>query len=185
MAAPLLTVGHGRLDRDELADLLLRAGVQTVVDVRRFPGSRANEAAARGAVEEICHGAGIRYHWEQRLGGRRSLAKEQDAASPDTWWRVKAFRAYAAWTRTEEFRVGLNDLTRQIEESRTAIMCSESVWWRCHRRIIADVVALEHDVPVEHLMPSGDLRRHEPSAGARVGADGRVVWDGQDTGQAE
>lgn len=180
MAPPLLTFGHGRLDRDELAELLRGAGVEHVVDVRRFPGSRANEAAARGAVEEICSEIGIGYRWEQRLGGRRNLAKDEDAASPDTWWRVKAFRAYCAWTRQDEFRTAAHDLVAQIAAQRTAVMCSESVWWRCHRRIIADVITLEHGIPVEHLMPSGDLRPHEPSDGARLDEDGHVIWDGPD-----
>lgn len=180
MPPPLITVGHGRLDRDELTALLSGAGIERLVDVRRFPGSRANDAAARGQVEEICEAAGIEYRWEERLGGRRRLTKEQDAASPDTWWRVAAFRAYAAWTRQDEFRTAISDLAADIEATRTAVMCSESVWWRCHRRIIADVITLEHGIPVEHLMPSGDLRIHEPSEGARLDTEGHVVWDGEE-----
>ncbi|MGO1228684.1 MAG: DUF488 domain-containing protein, partial [Brachybacterium sp.] len=106
MTASLLTVGHGTLSRTELSDLLRGASIQQLVDVRRFPGSRTNDAAARGAVEEICTEAGIGYRWDERLGGRRRLTKDEDAASPDTWWRVKQFRAYAGWTRSEEFRAG-------------------------------------------------------------------------------
>ena len=124
MAPPLITVGHGRLDRDELTALLSGAGIERLVDVRRFPGSRANDAAARGQVEEICEAAGIEYRWEERLGGRRRLTTEQDAASPDTWWRVAAFRAYAAWTREDDFRAAISDLTVDIEAARTAVMCS-------------------------------------------------------------
>lgn len=177
MTPPLLTVGHGRLDRDELAALLTGAGVERLVDVRRFPGSRTNDAAARGHIEEICESAGIAYRWEEQLGGRRRLTKDQDAASPDTWWRVAAFRAYAAWTREDEFRAAVRDLVADIAVARTAVMCSESVWWRCHRRIIADVVALEHGTEVQHLMHTGDLRVHGPSDGARL-EDGHIVWDG-------
>jgi len=172
----VLTFGHGRLERDELADLLTGAGVTGIVDVRRFPGSRANSAAARGAIPELADELGIDYRWDERLGGRRSLTAEEDRASPDTWWRVAAFRAYAAWTRSDDFRAALPELA--AEEGDAAIMCSEAVWWRCHRRIISDVLVLECGVPVRHLMHDGRLDEHEPSDGARVGEDGRVVWDG-------
>ncbi|MFC7457419.1 DUF488 family protein [Brachybacterium sp. GCM10030267] len=174
---PLLTLGHGRLDRADLADLLRGAGIERLVDVRRFPGSRANEAASHGAIEEICENIGVAYRWDERLGGRRRLTKDDDAASADPWWRVAQFRAYAAWTRSDEFRAGIAELLADCARQRTAVMCSESVWWRCHRRLIADVMLLEHQVPVEHLMPSGQLRTHESSAGARLDADGHVVWD--------
>lgn len=152
------------------------AGIRRVVDIRRFPGSRANEAAARGRIPEILAEGGIDYRWDERLGGRRRLTKEEDANSPDTWWRVAAFRAYCAWTRTPEFRCGLHELRDDVAAVRTAVMCSETVWWRCHRRIVADVVTVD-GVDVEHLLPGGRLDRHMPSAGARAGPDG-LVWDG-------
>jgi uncharacterized protein (DUF488 family) len=174
----VLTFGHGRLARAELAALLTEAHVESVVDVRRFPGSRSNPAAARGAIDALADELGIGYRHDPRLGGRRSLTKEQEAGSPDTWWQVAAFRAYAGWTRSEEFRAGLADLVAAPTVRRTAIMCSEAVWWRCHRRIISDVVVMEHDVPVEHLMHDGRLIVHPVSAGARPGEDGRLVWDG-------
>ena len=174
----LLTFGHGQLSPDQLAGLVVEAGIELVVDVRRFPGSKANPAASRGAVPEILHGAGIDYRWDERLGGRRSLRKAEDEVSPDTWWRVKAFRAYAAWTRSDDFRAGIAELLDDVRECRTAVMCSEAVWWRCHRRMIADVVLAEHAVPVWHLMHDGRLLEHVPSAGIRLDADGRSVWDG-------
>jgi uncharacterized protein (DUF488 family) len=182
MAPPLITVGHGTLSREELGALLRDAGIEQLVDVRRFPGSRTNDAAARGAVEEICAEVGIAYRWDERLGGRRRLTKDEDAASPDTWWRVKQFRAYAGWTRSEDFRAGIGDLLTDVSARRTAVMCSEAVWWRCHRRLIADVVLMEHDTEVMDLMPAGQLTSHEPSAGARRGEDGHVVWDRPDEG---
>ena len=177
MAPSLLTVGHGTLSRQELADLLRGAGIEPLVDVRRFPGSRANDAAARGVAEEICAEAGISYRWDERLGGRRRLTKDEDAQSPDTWWRVKQFRAYASWTRSEDFRAGIADLLDDVARTRTAVMCSEAVWWRCHRRLIADVMLLEHEVDVADLMHPGKERPHEPSEGARLDEDGHVVWD--------
>lgn len=178
MDPDLLTLGHGTLSRQELAELLTDAGIERLVDVRRFPGSRANEAAAKGVIPEICAEAGIAYRWDDRLGGRRRLTKDQDRDSPDTWWRVAAFRAYAGWTRTPEFRAGAAELLEDCRAKRTAIMCSEAVWWRCHRRIIADVMDLEHRVEVLDLMHDGTLRPHEPSGGARLDAEGHVVWDG-------
>lgn len=178
MPAPLLTFGHGRLTRRELADLLTAAGVERVVDVRRFPGSRTNEAAAQGQVPDLLDEIGIDYRWDERLGGRRSLSAEADAQSPDHWWRVKAFRAYAAWTRSEEFGQALPALLDDLRSARTAIMCSEAVWWRCHRRIVSDAVTLLRDVPVEHLMHTGKLTGHRPSEGARVTDSGTLVWDG-------
>ena len=177
MTEPLLTVGHGTLEREELAELLRGAGIERLVDVRRFPGSRTNDAAARGAVQEVCEEAGIGYRWDERLGGRRRLTKDEDAASPDTWWRVTQFRAYAGWTRSEEFRAGIEELRGDLARARTAVMCSEAVWWRCHRRLIADVMLLEHEAEVLDLMHSGKHSLHESSDGARLGEDGHVVWD--------
>ena len=174
----LLTVGHGRLGHDELAGLLTGAGIELLVDIRRYPGSRANAAAARGAVPEIARGAGIDYRWEVDLGGRRTLTAEQRRTSPDTWWRVEAFRAYSAWTRDPAFRVALESVVAQARLGCTAVMCSEAVWWRCHRRIVADVAVTVHDLPVGHLMHSGEITPHSPSEGLRMAAPGEPVWDG-------
>lgn len=176
----MLTFGHGRLDRQELGRLLTEAEVQRVVDVRRFPGSRANPAAARGEIPDLLADLGIEYRWDARLGGRRALTKAEDEASPDTWWRVAAFRAYAGWTRSPEFRSALPELLAQDDTGVTAVMCSEAVWWRCHRRLIADVVLGEAQRPVWHLMHDGRLMPHELSAGASFRPDGELVWDGTD-----
>jgi uncharacterized protein (DUF488 family) len=175
-ATPLLTVGHGRLDRDELGALLLGAGVQSLVDVRRFPGSRSNLDVHTDALASWLPECGIRYRWEQRLGGRRSLPAGE--TSRDSWWTVAAFRAYAAHTRTDDFRAALAGVLDQLDVSVTAVMCSESVWWRCHRRLIADVSVLAHGRPVLHLMAGGRLAEHRVADGARLRPDGLVVWDG-------
>ena len=90
---------------------------------------------------------------------------------------MKQFRAYASWTRSEDFRAGIADLLDDVARTRTAVMCSEAVWWRCHRRLIADVMLLEHEVDVADLMHPGKERPHEPSEGARLDEDGHVVWD--------
>ena len=169
----LWTVGHGTHDRASLGALVSRAGVDLVVDVRRFPGSRTHPDLRREALEEWLPADGLGYRWDERLGGRRKLPP---GAVADDWWTVAQFAAYAAHTRTREFRSALDELLAEAARATVAVMCSESVWWRCHRRLIADVAVLGRAVPVAHLMPDGRLTPHRPSAGAVVGADGEVRW---------
>ena len=176
MSRDLLTVGHGRLDPNALADLLTGAGVELLVDIRRFPGSRTSPHLARDALADWLPACGPAYRWEERLGGRRQLPR--DEPSPDTWWTVPAFRAYAAHTRSADFRSALEALLGEAGAHRVAVMCSETVWWRCHRRLVADVAALAHGVDVRHLMPDGSLRAHRPAEGARLRPDGLLFWDG-------
>ncbi|HSE56057.1 MAG TPA: DUF488 domain-containing protein [Nocardioidaceae bacterium] len=170
----LLTVGHGRLEETALGSLLRDASVELLVDVRRFPGSRANPAVSRDALARWLPEAGVDYRWEERLGGRRSRPRGDDE---DPWWQVEAFRAYAAHTRTDEFGAAMCRLLEEVSARRVAVMCSESVWWRCHRRIIADVAVVGHGLEVRHLMHDGRLTEHRPADGARVRSDGLVVWD--------
>jgi uncharacterized protein (DUF488 family) len=173
----LLTIGHGTLDRVALQRLLHGAGIDVVVDVRRHPGSRRNPDVQRDALERWLPAAGVEYRWEERLGGRRHLGAGD--AAIDTWWTVAAFRAYAAYTRGEEFAGGLADLLDIVRTSEVVIMCSETVWWRCHRRLIADVATLVYELPVSHLLPSGFREPHRVAPGARLRADGHIVWDRQ------
>jgi uncharacterized protein (DUF488 family) len=170
----LSTVGHGPDGRDRLGDRLTTAGVAELVDVRRFPGSRNNPDVGRDALAEWLPARGIGYRWEPRLGGRRRLPAGEPVT--DAWWTVAQFAAYAAHTRTPEFRDALDEVLVAAGERSVAVMCSESVWWRCHRRLIADVVVLGRGLPVEHLMPDGRLSPHQPAAGAVLGADGQVRW---------
>jgi len=168
-------VGHGTLEGAELSALLKQAAVEQVVDIRRFPGSRRDPSVAREPLAARLAEDGIDYRWDARLGGRRA---EPAGPSPDPWWQVAAFRAYAAHTRTPEFQEGLTELLDSVSGARTAVMCSESVWWRCHRRVVADVVSLTTPVEVRHLMHDGRLTEHPPSDGARVVGEHLVVWDG-------
>jgi uncharacterized protein (DUF488 family) len=172
---PLLSVGHGPQDRTAFAARLVSAGVGRIVDVRRFPGSRTNPDVRREALEEWLPAAGIGYRWDDRLGGRRSLPAGEPVE--DGWWTVRQFAAYAVHTRTAEFTAALDDVLAAAAGATFAVMCSESVWWRCHRRLIADVAALG-GTPVQHLMHDGRLTEHRPAEGARRRADGLVVWDG-------
>jgi uncharacterized protein (DUF488 family) len=168
----LLTVGHGTLDRESFTELLHGAGVTTLVDVRRFPGSRRHPHFASDAMQGWLSDASVAYRWEERLGGRRHLTKEERGADP--WWQVEAFGAYAAYTRTDEFREAFAELLAGCASASgaTAVMCSESLWWRCHRRLISDVAVLLHQLPVLHLAHTGRLSPHAPAAGARVTPDG-------------
>ena len=163
-------MGHGTATESELAARLTGAGVGLLVDVRRFPGSRRHPHLAREAVADWLLRAGVAYRWEERLGGRRPVAPD----SPDVALRNPSFRGYAAWMRTPEFRAALQDVLAAPE--RTAVLCSESVWWRCHRRMVADAAVLLHDVEVQHLMPDGRLTPHLPTDGVRRAGD-HLVYD--------
>ncbi|WP_262106046.1 DUF488 family protein [Arthrobacter sp. Marseille-P9274] len=173
-AKRIFTLGHGTSSTDELAGVLTDAGVEVLVDVRRFPGSRKHPEMARDALGEWLPRAGIGYRWEEDLGGRRRIPAGEP--EPDIWWKVEAFRAYAAYTRTPAFAAGLGRLLDLAAGEAAAIMCSETVWWRCHRRLISDVLVLRHGVEVVHLMPGGKRSAHGPSEGARMTDDG-LVWD--------
>lgn len=168
----LLTFGHGTASQDRIAELLRGAGVALLVDVRTVPGSRRNPHVARRELERWLPEHGIGYRWDKRLGGFRRAP----ADSPDVFWREEMFRGYAAHMRTPEFAAAVGELLG--EERDQAVMCSESVWWRCHRRLIADFVVLARGVPVHHLMHDGRLTPHTPSAGARLRGDGLIVYDG-------
>ena len=170
----LLTVGHGPEDRLRLGARLAAAGVQVVVDIRRFPGSRSNPDVHRESMSAWLPAAGIGYRWEERLGGRRRLPAGEPVA--DGWWTVAHFAAYAAHTRTPEFGAALDEVLAESETSTVAVLCSESVWWRCHRRLVADVAVLGRRVPVTHLMPDGRLAAHRPSPGAVLEAGGELHW---------
>jgi uncharacterized protein (DUF488 family) len=168
----LLTVGHGTCEAGPFAALLAGAGVARVVDVRSFPGSRKHPHMRREALAVWLPESGVDYGWERRLGGRR----RGDDPQVDPWWRVEAFRAYASHMRSEEFAAGFDRLARDAAEVPTAIMCSESLWWRCHRRMIADYAVAVRGWTVQHLGHDGRLTRHVPAAGARV-EDGRLFYD--------
>ncbi|MGW5372466.1 DUF488 domain-containing protein [Streptomyces sp. NPDC004009] len=173
-APELLTFGHSTADRATLTGLLRQAGVDAVVDVRTAPGSRRNSDLSRQRLAEWMPEADIAYRWERRLGGWRRPAP----GSPDTVWRNESFRGYAAHTRSSDFVRAMDELMRQAGERRTAVMCSEAVWWRCHRRLIADFAVLARGAPVRHLMHDGRLTAHAPTPGVRLRDDGLLVYDG-------
>lgn len=177
----LTTFGHGTADRDQLSALLLDAGVGAVVDVRTAPGSRRNPDVGRDELQRRLPERGIGYRWEKRLGGFRRAAPE----SPDVVWRNESFRGYAGYSREPPFLEAMDQLLAEAAEMPTAVMCSESVWWRCHRRIIADFAVLARGISAVHLMHDGRLMPHPPMPGARLRSDGLLVYDRtDDTGSA-
>lgn len=148
---------------------MLRAGgVERLVDVRRFPGSRRNPHLAREALAESLP---LSYEWwGDELGGRRSRAP----SSPHTAWRNEAFRGYADWMDGDVFRAALRRLL--ASSAPTAVMCAETLWWRCHRRLIADA-AVAQGTDVVHLLDVGKAQPHKLSDGYRRGDDGWPVYD--------
>jgi uncharacterized protein (DUF488 family) len=171
----LRTVGHGTLGAGELADLVRNAGIELVVDVRRFPGSRRHPQFGRDELARWLPEAGVAYRWEERLGGRRRGASD----SPNVALRNSSFRAYADYMATPEFATALDELLATASEQRTAVMCAETLWWRCHRRLVADAAVLLRDVSVSHLMHDGSERAHGVTEGAHV-RDGILVYDAGD-----
>jgi uncharacterized protein (DUF488 family) len=174
----LLTVGHGTLEAAAFASLIRDAEIEVVVDVRRYPGSRRYPHFGRDAMAEWLPAAGVQYDWEERLGGRRSVSKE----SPNGGLRNEAFRGYADYMTTPEFRGALSILLERASRGRTAVMCSESLWWRCHRRLIADASTLLYGVEVLHLMHDGELHEHLVTPEAMV-QEGFLVYPGQGSEQ--
>jgi uncharacterized protein (DUF488 family) len=170
----LVTFGHGTASEEQIAGLLRGAGVAAVVDIRTAPGSRRHPHVARAELERWLPGAGIGYRWDKRLGGFRTAAPD----SPDTAWREPMFRGYAAHMRQPDFRIAMDEVLGQAAGQRTAVMCSESVWWRCHRRLVADFAELARGAAVQHLMHDGRLLPHRLSPGVRVRDDGLLVYDG-------
>jgi uncharacterized protein (DUF488 family) len=172
----IITVGHGTLGAQAFLDLLLAVGVDAIIDVRSFPGSRRHPQFGRSEMEVWLPEGGVDYGWERALGGFRKPTPD----SPNVALRHAGFRGYADYMSRPEFAAGIGHLeeqSRQRPEGSLAIMCSESVWWRCHRRLIADHLVLVDGVNVRHLMHDGRLNPHVPTAEARVGPGGHLVYD--------
>ncbi|KHF45994.1 Protein of unknown function, DUF488 [Saccharomonospora viridis] len=167
----LVTFGHGTADAGTMTRLLHGAGIRRLVDVRTAPGSRRNPDASRAAMTDWLSRAGVDYRWDRRLGGWRKASP----ASPDVALRNESFRGYAEHMRTAEFRAAVEELRADVEADPTAVLCAESVWWRCHRKLIADFLVLVHGIAVHHLMHDGSLRPHSPSPAARLIPDERVL----------
>jgi uncharacterized protein (DUF488 family) len=168
----IFTIGHSTHPIEEFLALLSPHEIALLADVRSYPASRKwpqfNREQLQTAVERI----GIEYRWFKSLGGRRH---SKDAASPHTAWEIPAFRSYADYADSHDFRASLDELIGLAAQKRAAYMCSEGLWWRCHRRIISDHLVLRGWI-VMHIMPTGKLVEHSLPDFARVEND-RLIYD--------
>jgi uncharacterized protein (DUF488 family) len=168
------TIGHSTRTMSELVELLREGGVDLVADVRRFPRSRTNPQFNADALGPALQKEGIGYRHLPALGGRRSPAGAS-APSRNTLWREAAFRAYSDYAETGEFRAGFEALLALARDQNGAIMCAEAVWWRCHRRIVADYL-LARGVEVRHILGPGKIEPAKLTSGAAVETDGKLSY---------
>ena len=172
-APTIWTIGHSNREWPVFLDLLTAESIGLVADVRRFPASRTHPQFNREALEAALREAGIGYRHFAELGGRRS---RRTANSPNTGWRVESFNAYADHMQTPEFETALNELIGLAQPTRTAILCSEALPWRCHRRLIADAL-IARGWTVRDIIGRGQVKPHQLTDFARI-AEGRVTYPG-------
>ena len=171
--APVFTIGHSTHPIETFLALLARHRIAMLADVRSFPSSRRWPQFNQAEIQASVEAAGIAYRWMKALGGRRHSTRPD---SHHLAWEHPAFRSYADYADTNEFAAGLDALLEAAIISRTAIMCSEGLWWRCHRRIISDHLTVR-GWEVRHIMPDGKLAAHSPPDFATI-EGGRIVYDG-------
>jgi len=174
VALPFFTIGHSNRSVAELVQLLNEPDVDRLVDIRTVPRSRANPQFNLDTLPKALTGFGISYEHIAALGGlrgkNRSLAQEING-----FWTNQNFHNYADYALSEQFRVGLQHLIEAGREQRCAIMCSEAVWWRCHRRIVTDHL-IAHGETVFHIMARGRLEPAHLTPGAVIQSDRTVVY---------
>ena len=176
----IYTIGHSTRSVPELVGLLREAGVDLLVDVRSVPRSRTNPQFNTDTLPQDLTEAGIGYRHIRALGGLRHKPKDAPS-SPNTLWRSDPFRNYADYAMTEPFREGLAELRSLAEYHVCAIMCAEAVWWRCHRRIVADYLLAE-GADVRHIMGHGKVEPARLTPGALPQPDGTIRYSGEPVG---
>jgi uncharacterized protein (DUF488 family) len=157
------TVGHSTRSIEEFLALLKAHDIESLVDVRHFPGSRRYPHFGKEQLARALRQAGIDYHHLPELGGRRRPQKH----SPNTAWRNEAFRGYADYMQTEAFTEGIRCLRDFARRQRVAIMCAEAVWWRCHRGLIADHLKASGN-KVLHIQSATKAEEHPFTSAARI-----------------
>jgi uncharacterized protein (DUF488 family) len=172
MNSTVWTVGHSSRPLEAFLGLLHRNSVQAVADVRRFPGSKRQPQYAQAALSTSLAKSNVAYRWLPALGGRRRPRPD----SPNTAWRNVSFRGYADHIGSAEFAGGLNELLELSGQLRTALMCAEAVWWRCHRALIADVLCVR-GIEVMHILDERHCVRHPYTSAARI-VEGRLSYAG-------
>jgi len=179
MAHPFFTIGHSTRLVAEFVDLLKGAEIETVVDVRTVPRSRTNPQFNRDALPETLSGYGLGYEHIAALGGLRGKAHEV-APQANGFWRVQSFHNYADYALSEPFRSGLARLRTLGHARRCAIMCAEAVWWRCHRRIIADYLIAGGET-VLHILGNGRIEPARLTEAAKPQPDGSLRYPANQT----
>ncbi len=171
--ATLYTIGHSTRTLEELIAALRAHEIRTLVDIRAFPMSRRLPQFNRDSLEQTLPAAGIRYLWMKALGGyRRKIL----ADSPNIALRNDSFRNYADYMLTTEFEQAMTELTALAEDSPTAYMCAERLYFRCHRMLVSDwLVAHKHEVL--HIDGTGPVKTHALTTEARI-VDGRLLYRG-------
>jgi len=172
MGLPFFTIGHSTRTLAEFAGLLQLAEVKMLVDVRTVPRSRTNPQFNRDGLGEALGAYQIGYRHSAALGGLRGRQKAI-GPSPNGFWENQSFRNYADYALTAPFRAGLAELREIGAQQRTAIMCAEAVWWRCHRRIIADYLLVAGET-VFHILGPDSIKPATLTPGARPGDEGIV-----------
>jgi uncharacterized protein (DUF488 family) len=170
MNSTIWTIGHSTRSLNAFLALLTHYQIEAVADVRRFPGSRRQPQYAQAALRSALAEHGIAYHWIVALGGRRRPRPD----SPNIAWRNTSFRGYADYIASAEFAEGLNELLEVAAHRRTAIMCAEAVWWRCHRALIADVLCVR-GIKVVHIIDEIHAVTHPYTSPARI-VQGRLSY---------
>ena len=166
------TVGHSTRSGEEFGQILTAHGVQVLVDVRMFPGSRRYPQFNRAALSESLTELGIEYKHEPRLGGRRTPR----ADSHNTAWKNAQFRGYADHMESDEFGNAVKELLQLAAQRRVAVMCAEAVWWRCHRSLISDYLkAAGHTVV--HIIDEKKTEEHPFTSAARI-VEGKLSYHG-------
>jgi uncharacterized protein (DUF488 family) len=166
------TIGHSTRSLAELVELLRAQAIEVVVDVRAIPRSRTNPQFNIDTLPAALREHGIDYVHAAALGGRRGRGKKP---SPNTFWENQSFRNFADYAMTGAFQEGFGALRRLGHTKRSAIMCSEAVWWRCHRRIIADYLMLAGET-VMHILGRGKAEPAKPTPGAQFTQEGTIVY---------
>lgn len=169
----IFSVGHSTHPIDDFLALLAEQRITALANVRSFPSSRRWPQFNQPDLKRALERAGTEYHWLKLLGGRRHGV---DPDSPHTAWKVPAFRSYADYADGDDFNRGFEELTALAARARTVYMCSEGLWWGCHRRLISDHLLI-HGWTVMHIMPGSKLSEHALPDFARVVKD-RLIYDG-------
>ena len=168
--ATIWTIGHSTLPIEDFLRVLDTHRIEAIADVRRFPGSRRHPQYGQEAFESTLATHGIAYLWLPELGGRRQPSPQ----SPNTAWRNAAFRGYADHMASEEFARGMAKLLALAADARTAILCAEAVWWRCHRALISDALCAR-GIAVLHIADAQHVKPHPLTAPARI-VEGRLSY---------